>query len=225
MDPAARALRLLGLLYARAEWSGAELADRLGVSPRTLRRDLERLERLDYQIRSRPGPGGYYALGAGSRLPPLTFDDDEVLTLVAALRMIDDRLADDSASRALAKLVRVLPHRLASIAREVSAGSESVQRRPADLDLGLLSTFTQAAVAERSVEFEHRDRWRHADSIRCVHSRGQWYVLGFDTDRNDWRTYRLDLITGVRVGPRTPTRPGPSDDLADWLTTDFGRSR
>lgn len=223
-DPTARALRLLALLYSRAEWSGAALADRLGVSPRTLRRDIERLERLDYQVRSRPGPGGHYALGAGTRLPPLMFDDDEVLALVAALRMIEDRLADDSASRALAKLVRVLPRRLASIAREVSAGTESVRRRPPDLDLGLLSTFTQAAVANRSVEFEHRDRWRHADSIRCVHSRGQWYVLGFDTDRDDWRIFRLDLITNVRVGPRTPTRPGPSDDLSTWLSTDFGRS-
>jgi predicted DNA-binding transcriptional regulator YafY len=92
-DPAARTLRLLALLYSRPSWNGAELADRLGVSPRTLRRDIERLERLDYQVRSRPGPGGYYALGAGTRTPPLMFDDDEVLALVAALRMIEDRLA------------------------------------------------------------------------------------------------------------------------------------
>jgi predicted DNA-binding transcriptional regulator YafY len=227
-DPTARTLRLLLLLGSRPTWSGPELADRLGVSPRTLRRDLERLQRLDYRVRSRPGPGGHYSLGSGDRLPPLMFDDDEVLALVAALRMIEERLPDDAAARALAKLRQVLPRRLGSIARDVSAGSESVRRDPADLDLDLLSTLTQAAATDRAVEFGYRDRsgtvsHRHVESLRCVHSRSRWYVVGFDTDRDDWRLFRMDRITNLSVGDRAATmRDGPSD-LAAWFSTDFGR--
>jgi predicted DNA-binding transcriptional regulator YafY len=229
-DPAARLLRLLALLYSRPRWSGEELAHLLGVSARTLRRDVERLQRLEYQVRSRPGPGGHYSLGAGARLPPLLFDDDEVLALVAALRMIEDRVDGDAATRALTKLLQVLPRRLRSIARDVAAGTESVQRRPPDLNLDMLSTLTQAAVAERSVEFEYRDQsarssLRHVDSLRCVHSRGQWYLVGFDTDRDAWRLFRIDGIGHLRLGDRTPTaRDGHGDDLATWLTTDFGRA-
>jgi predicted DNA-binding transcriptional regulator YafY len=229
-DPTARALRLLALLCSRRTWDGAELARRLGVSPRTLRRDLERLERLDYHVRSRPGPGGYYALEAGNRMPPLTFDDDEILALVAGLRMVEDRFADDAAARALAKLLQVLPRRLAGIAREVSVGSETVRRRPADLDLAALSTLTQAAATNHSVEFGYRDQAgrhsrRHVDAIRCVHSRGQWYVVGFDTDRDDWRLFRLDRIEDLTVGARMrEARDGPADDLFTWFTTDFGRA-
>jgi predicted DNA-binding transcriptional regulator YafY len=228
-DPAARTLRLLTLLSSRRAWNGAELARRLGVSPRTLRRDLERLQRLDYHVRGRPGPGGYYSLEAGSRVPPLTFDDDEVLALVAGLRMVEDRVADDAADRALAKLLQVLPRRLASVAREVSAGSETVRRRPADLDLDLLSTLTQAAARNHAVEFDYRDQAgrdsrRRLDTLRCVHSRGQWYVVGFDLDRDDWRLFRIDRVANLRVGARvSAARDGPGDDLFTWFTTDFGR--
>lgn len=229
-DPTARTLRLLTLLCSRRTWSGAELAQRLDVSPRTLRRDLDRLQRLDYHVRSRPGPGGSYSLAAGSRVPPLTFDDDEVLALVAGLRMVEDRVAEDAAARALAKLLQVLPRRLATVAREVSVGSETVRRRPADLDLDLLSTLTQAAAKSCSVEFDYRDQagrasQRHVDTLRCVHSRGQWYVVGFDTDRDDWRLFRIDRVTNLRVGPRTRiARDGPGDGLFTWFTTDFGRA-
>jgi predicted DNA-binding transcriptional regulator YafY len=228
-DPTARTLRLLALLGSRPTWSPAELADRLGVSPRTLRRDIERLQRLDYQVRGRPGPGGHYALGAGGRVPPLVFDDDEVMALVAGLRMIEDRLPDDAASRALTKLIQVLPRRMSSIARELRAGSESVRRRPADLDLRALSTLTQAAASDRAVEFDYRDQsgrdsHRSLEALRCVQSRGEWYVVGFDTDRDDWRLFRVDRITNLRVGARvSTTRAGPGDDLATWLLTDFGR--
>lgn len=228
-DPASRTLRLLALLSSRPTWDGGELARRLGVSPRTLRRDLERLERLDYHVESRPGPGSYYALAAGKAVPPLTFDDGEILALVAGLRMVEDRLGDDAAARALAKLFQVLPRRLAAVLREVSAGSETVRQRPADLDLELLGTLTQAAAAKRMVEFAYRDQagrrsQRHVDALRCVFSRDQWYVVGYDTDRDDWRLFRLDRVENPEVGARMPTtRDGPANDLLTWLTTDFGR--
>src|SRR5687767_13439155 len=98
-DPTARTLRLLALLQARPTWAAAELARRLGASPRTLRRDLDRLRRLGYIVEGRPGPGGHYALRPGRRIPPLLFDQDEVVAVVAALRMAEERLAGDAPAR------------------------------------------------------------------------------------------------------------------------------
>jgi predicted DNA-binding transcriptional regulator YafY len=227
-DPTARTLRLLALLQARPRWSPTELAERLGVSTRTLRRDLRRLEDLDYRVESRPGPGGHYALGAGTRVPPLLFEDDEVLALILGLRSLEDRLTGDAAARALAKLVQVLPRRLGAVARTATSASAAVQRRPADLDLDVLASVIRAAAEDRSAELAHEDRRgdvvrRHVDSLLCLQSRGQWYALGFDLDRDDWRLFRVDRIHEVRVGAPTRRREGPAADLATWLATDFGR--
>ena len=227
-DPTARALRLLALLQARRAWTPRELADRLGVSTRTLRRDLARLASLDYRVESRPGPGGYYALVAGGRVPPLAFDDDEVLAIVAGLRMVQDVTADDSADRALAKLRQVLPRRLAAVAGTVIERTRTVPRSAPSVDLGVVGALARAAAEERSVAFDYEDAAgrrssRRVDSAVCLHSRGQWYVVAFDLDRDDWRIFRADRVSALRTGPRAARREGPLDDLTTWLTTDLGR--
>ncbi|WP_171074279.1 helix-turn-helix transcriptional regulator [Nonomuraea basaltis] len=124
-DPAGRTLRLLELPAARPSWSASDLAGRLAVSTRTVRRDVARLQGLGYAIESRPGPGGHYALGPGRRMPPLPFQDDEVLPLVAALRMVERILAGDASHRALTKLSQVLPRRPRTALDNAAAGSEN----------------------------------------------------------------------------------------------------
>ena len=183
-DPAVRLLQLLSLLQVRSRWSPQDLADRLEVSPRTLRRDMRRLEELDYRIASRPGPGGFYALAPGTRVPPLTFDDDEVVALIVGLRMVEGRAGGDQPGRALAKLLQVLPPRLGALARVTAATSVSAARRPPTLDLATLRALAEAGDRARSVAFHYEGGSgagrREVDSIQCIESEGEWYLLGFD---------------------------------------------
>ncbi len=228
-DPTARTLRLLGLLQTRTEWPAAELAARLGASGRTLRRDLDRLRSLGYDVQSRPGPGGHYALRGGGRMPPLLFESDEVVAVVAALRMVEERVSGDAVQRALAKLARLLPPDTTGTARAVTAASETARWDPPDLDLASLEALTGAGAADRAVTFGYEDQHgrpsqRRVDTVRCLYSRGEWYVVAHDLDRDDWRVFRLDRVREVVVGDRRPrSRAGPADDLVTWLATDFGR--
>ncbi|NYJ02253.1 putative DNA-binding transcriptional regulator YafY [Nocardioides thalensis] len=227
-DPTKRTLRLLALLQARRTWLPAELADRLGVSTRTLRRDISRLEDLDFRVERKPGPGGYYALAAGSRLPPLVFDDDEVLALIVGLRMAEGRVAEDAAPRALAKLLQVLPRRLSELAHDLAENTQTVRRPRTVVDGRALDKFARAGAASRSVEFTYRDQRgrtlpRRVDSVQCVQSNGRWYAVAYDLDREAWRVFLLDGATDVHLGPIVARRQTPFADLSTWLTTDFGR--
>ena len=228
-DPTARTLRLLGLLQTRTTWPAAELAARLGASGRTLRRDLDRLRSLGYDVESRPGPGGHYALRGGGRIPPLLFEADEVVALVAALRMVEDRVTGDAVQRALTKLARLLPPDTTGTARAVTGGSETARWDPPDLDLAVLEALTGAGVSDLGVTFRYEDQLgqpseRRVDTVRCVYSRGHWYVVAYDLHREDWRLFRLDRVRDVVVGDRRArSRPGPAEDLVTWFATDFGR--
>lgn len=229
-DPTARTLRLLAVLGSRPSWSGAELTRRTGSAPRTLRRDIQRLRDLGYHVESRPGPGGHYALRPGARVPPLLFEEDEVAALVAAIRMAQDRVADDALDRALTKLVQVLPRRLGTVAGDVLAGSETVRRDPPDVPLRLLTRLTRAAAEDRSMSFDYRDRHdqtsrRHVDSVRCVWSRDQWYLVAYDLDRADWRVFRMDRVGDLETGSPLPmARPAPAAGLGEWFRSDLGRA-
>jgi predicted DNA-binding transcriptional regulator YafY len=224
-----RTLRLLELLAARPSWSAAELAERLEVSTRTVRRDVTRLLDLGYTVESRPGPGGHYALRPGNRIPPLVFQDDEAATLVAALRMAEGVLAGDAAQRVLDRLSQVLPRRLGGVVDTASAGSEYADGEHGDVDPRTLATLLRAAGQDLVLRFAYRDRHgdrtrRRVEAVRCLYARGRWYVLAHDLDAGDWRVFRLDRVREPETGgPGSGERRRPAVDLAAWLATDFGR--
>jgi predicted DNA-binding transcriptional regulator YafY len=215
MDTPTRLLRLLGLLSARGGWSGAELADRLEITERTLRRDIVRLRDLGYPIEATTGPYGGYELGSGGRLPPLVLDDDEAVAVALALRAVAGSGATGSESGALSaltKLEQVLP---AGLRERVSALAQmTVGLRRGDLPPVDVDTLVIVAVTCRRVEglrFDYRDAndtlsSRHVHPYRVVYTDRQWYLVAFDTTRDDWRTFRVDRMadlhpTGARFTP------------------------
>jgi predicted DNA-binding transcriptional regulator YafY len=217
MDTPTRLLRLLGLLSARAGWTGAELADRLEVTERTLRRDVTRLRDLGYPIEATTGPYGGYELGSGGRLPPLVLDDDEAVAATIALRAVAGAGStgmESAALSALTKIEQVLP---ALLRERVSAlATTTVGLRRADVPPVDTDTLSAAALACRRFErlrFDYHDANdvatnRLVDPHRVVFTARQWYLVAFDTTRDDWRTFRVDRIaeprlTGVRFAPRT----------------------
>ncbi len=229
-DPTARTLRLLSLLSTGRAVTGAELAGRLGVSPRTVRRDAGRLRALGYAVTSRPGPGGSYRLAAGSAMPPL-LSDDEAVTVMAALALAAPRLAPgDAAARALVKLRQVVPARLRARADATSSVTEVVPGRSPTVDPVVIGDLAAAAAEDGRVRFTYRSRpgrtsTRTADPYREVVARGHRYLLGVDVDRDAWRTYRLDRIEAVtRLPGRYRRRALPAEDAATYFAADFHRT-
>lgn len=227
-DPASRVLRLLALLQTGRAWAGADLARRLDVSRRTLRRDVDRLREFGYAIAGTPGPGGSYRLGAGAVVPPLLFDDAEVVAVVAGLRLVESQLDDDAAGRALLRLDQVLPHRLAARLSAAAASIEVLDESSSLVDATTVATLGDAVRAGR-VRFRYQDRHgdlsaRVVDPHRQVHRAGRWYLLGFDVHADDWRVFRLDRITDVeRLAGTYRRRPLPRGTVAAYLASDFGR--
>lgn len=222
MDTPTRLLRLLGLLSARSGWTGAELAERLEITERTLRRDITRLRELGYPIDATTGPYGGYELGAGGRLPPLVLDDDEAVAVAMALRAVAGTAmtgeATGAALSALTKLDRLLPAPLQERVRALATVTIGLRNRglpPVDID-----TLVVAAVACRRQEclrFDYRaasdaETNRLVHPYRVVYTDRQWYLVAFDTTRDDWRTFRVDRMTAVH---NTGARFTPSDDPPD----------
>ncbi|WP_052314128.1 helix-turn-helix transcriptional regulator [Nocardia thailandica] len=229
-DPTARTLTLLGLLQTGGAWPAATLAARLGVGVRTVRRDVDRLRGLGYPIRVRPGPGSGYRLGPGTSIPPLRFTADEVVALIAGLRMAAPRLrGDDSAATALAKLEQILPGSLRRRAAAVDLAVAVLDQDHA-VPAATVGLVADAVAESGRLRFDYRDRHgqattRTVDPYRHVLGDGRWYLVGFDVDRDDWRTFRFDRITAVRRVPGTyHPRPFPADSLGRWFATDFGRA-
>lgn len=228
-SPASRALRLLSLLQSGADYPGAELADRLGVSTRTVRRDAERLRELGYRIETRPGPGGTYRLAAGSSIPPLLFDEDEVTVMIAGLRLVQARLEDDAADRALGKLSRVLPERLARRLRATDLATEVLADDSSLADASVIGAVADAVAGQGRIRFTYRDQHdrtsrRLVDPYRHLLRGGHSYLIGYDHDREDWRLYRFDRLDEVERVPGTyQHREFPYPSIADWFATDFGR--
>ncbi|MEV8328543.1 YafY family protein [Kitasatospora sp. NPDC056731] len=227
-DSPVRLLRLLSLLQARGDWSGADLADRLGVSERTVRRDVDRLRTLGYPVDASPGTGGGYRLGPGARLPPLLLDDDEAVAVAVGLRTAAGQGIEDigeSSVRALAKLEQVLPDRLRRRVGALHAFTVPVLRPPGDsaLDPAVLTELVQLCRDTELLRFEYRDHAgatsrRTVEPYRLVCAERRWYLVAWDLDREDWRTFRADRITPRPPhGPHfTPRRP-PADDLAAYV--------
>ncbi|KZB88451.1 helix-turn-helix transcriptional regulator [Amycolatopsis regifaucium] len=228
-----RLLSLLSLLQVRRDWPGVLLADRLGVSERTVRRDVDRLRELGYPVQAVKGPDGGYRLEAGSQMPPLLFDDEQTVALAVALRIAVGTGAgiEEAAARALATVRQVLPSRLRQRvdALEISAAGHGTEPQ---IDTGLLLTLSAAVRAREELRFDYRSPGRHEDAelhrprrvqpYHLVVRAGRWYVVGWDPDRDDWRTYRADRMTPrVPTGPRFVPREVPGGDVAAFLSARF----
>jgi predicted DNA-binding transcriptional regulator YafY len=223
IDTPARLLRLLVLFSTRPSWSAAQLTERLEIDRRTLRRDVTRLRDLGYPIESTTGRHGGYALGAGGRLPPLLLDDDEAVAVTLGLRelsLVADPTLGEAALAALAKVVQVMPSALRE--RVDTLGQVTVRlgrgSRPDDgtpVDTRVLMALAQAARRMDRLRFDYRtgdDRTsrRHVEPHRLVSLRNRWYLVGFDLDRDDWRTFRVDRIgPPVATGFKSTVREAP----------------
>ncbi|MGH3655569.1 MAG: helix-turn-helix transcriptional regulator [Micromonosporaceae bacterium] len=229
LETSARLLRLLSLLQARRDWSGMALADRLGVSARTVRRDVDRLRDLGYPVHASRGTDGGYRLGAGAAMPPLLLDDEETVAVAVALRTgARGAVAgvEETSVRALAKLEQVLPSRLR---RRVNALQRYTVAVPPDapgptVDAAVLTTLSAACRDQERIRFDYRSHGgdssvRSVEPYRLVNWGRRWYLVGFDVDRDDWRTFRVDRIEPrTPSGPRfTPRRP-PEDDIAAYVS-------
>jgi predicted DNA-binding transcriptional regulator YafY len=221
MDTATRLLQLLALLHARPFWTAEELAERLEVTARTVRRDIARLRGLDHPIQAVRGRHGGYQFAPGGRLPPLVLDDREALAVVIGLRLATTGAADgleEAAVGALAKLERVLPTALRERVRDLRDATVTIPAGPGNpTDPDHLVALAQACRRGVRVRFPYRARdgvrsYRHVEPTRLVHSEGRWYLIAYDLDREDWRTFRVDRAsspnpTGVRSVAREEPDP------------------
>ncbi|MFF9196424.1 helix-turn-helix transcriptional regulator [Streptomyces sp. NPDC014779] len=227
LETSARLLRLLSLLQAHREWSGPELADRLGVTARTVRRDVERLRELGYPVHATPGTGGGYQLGAGAELPPLLLDDDEAVAVAVGLRTAAGHGVEgigESSVRALAKLEQVLPGRLRRRVGALNAFTVPMLRTPADrVDPAVLTELANACRDAERLRFEYRDHAgaatrRTVEPHRLVCTERRWYLVAWDLDRDGWRTFRADrIVPKPPHGPRFTPREPPAEDLAAYV--------
>jgi predicted DNA-binding transcriptional regulator YafY len=231
LPTSARLLRLLSLLQARAHWSGQELAERLGVTARTVHNDVQRLRSLGYPVNASRGVGGGYRLGAGAAMPPLLLDDEEAVAVAVGLRTAANGSVtgiQETSIRALAKLEQVLPSRLRHRVRAVQAATVEVPAPGPTVDLEVLAAVAGACRDHQQLRFDYRDHdgsasVRTVEPHRLVHDRGRWYLVAWDADRRDWRTFRADRIqprtpTGPRFAPRDP----PDGDVATYLLRGVG---
>lgn len=221
--PTARLLALLSLLQARPQWSGPELADRLDVTVRTVRRDVERLRRLGYPALTATGVAGGYQLGAGGRaMPPLMLDRDEAVAVAVCLRsMAIDSIAGggEAAVRALGKLEQLLPPTLRRHVGAIGSMTERIGGDPTPIDPGLLVTLSRACRDGERLHVSYRDRGgreteRVLDPYRLVSTPRRWYLVAHDRDRDDWRTFRVDRLIDVRATGHIVTPSDPPDPAA-----------
>jgi predicted DNA-binding transcriptional regulator YafY len=227
MDTSARLLRLLAMFSTRPNWNAGELAGRLEITPRTLRRDVTRLRDLGYPITSTTGRYGGYELGAGGRLPPLLLDDDEAIAVSVALRDLSadaDPTLGEAALSASTKLRQVLPAPLRDRVDALGEMVVGVRRRPRTrpgepvapgVELSNLMTIAMCCRRGERMRFSYRDgadrlSERRVEPHRLVSLGRRWYLVGFDLDRDDWRTYRIDRLNElVCTGHRNAQRETP----------------
>jgi predicted DNA-binding transcriptional regulator YafY len=221
-----RLLALLSLLQARRDWPGAELAERLEISGRTVRRDVERLRRLGYPVESLTGPAGGYRLRAGTAMPPLLLDDEEATAIAVGLRTAAGASVagiEDAAVRALVKLEQILPAR---VRRRVTALGAATQTLPAGgptVDPEHLTVIATACRDQECLRFGYTRRdgtesRRQVEPHSLVNRGRRWYLVAWDRGREDWRTFRLDrLERPAPSGSRFVPRSLPAKDAAAYV--------
>lgn len=227
----ARVLQLLGLLQARPVWSGPDLAERLGVTVRSVRRDVERLRDLGYPVEASKGIGGGYRLGAGRALPPLLLDAEEAVAVAVCLRLAAGGTVagiGEAALRTLTKLDQVLPGRLRAQVAAVHEATVTLDSQSAAVDPDVLLTLARASRDRHRVRFGYVDRGgdataRLAEPYRMVATGRRWYLLAFDLDRDDWRTFRLDRMRDV-AATTWVFAPREAPDAAEFVSRSVTQS-
>ncbi|MFF5772790.1 helix-turn-helix transcriptional regulator [Streptomyces californicus] len=224
-DTPARLLKLLSLLQTPREWPGGELADRLDVSPRTIRRDIDRLRDLGYPVEASRGSVGGYRLVAGAAMPPLLLDDEEAVAIAVGLRAGAGHAiegVDEASVRALAKLEQVLPSRLRHRVSALQNATVALTRGDGStIDPRTLTTLASAVTGRERLRFAYLSgdgtpSKRLVEPCRLVSAGQRWYLVAYDLDREDWRTFRVDRVgepyaTGARFAPRPLPVEGPPD--------------
>jgi predicted DNA-binding transcriptional regulator YafY len=234
IETSARLLSLLSLLQSRRDWTGGELADRLDVGVRTVRRDVDRLRRLGYPIAATPGVAGGYRLGAGATLPPLLLDAEEAVAVAVGLRTaatVGVTGIEETSIRALAKLEQLLPVGLRRRVNALGAATVPYPSAGPTVDAEALAVIATACRDHDRLRFAYRSHAgassrRLVEPHRLVHTGRRWYLVAWDVDRADWRTFRAD-----RVGPRLSTdrrfvpRDPPADDIAGYVARAVSSTR
>ncbi len=227
LNTSARLLRLLSLFQARRYWSGADLAGRLDVTARTLRRDVDRLRSLGYPVHSTTGTSGGYQLGAGANLPPLLLDDDEAVAVALGLRTAASGSVggiEEASVRALLKLEQVLPPRLRQRVAALHGFIVPLGSRGPTVDAERLSALAGACRDLEGIRFLYHDRTgapsgRAVEPHRLVHTGYRWYLVAWDLARKDWRTFRVDRIAGkLKTSTRFTPRKPPGGDFAAFVS-------
>jgi predicted DNA-binding transcriptional regulator YafY len=232
-ETTSRVLQLLGLFQSRRVWTGEELADRLGVTTRSVRRDVERLRDLGYPVHASKGHGGGYQLGAGAALPPLLLDPDEAVAMAVCLRLAAGGSVagvGESALRALSKLDQVMPARLRSQVSAVHDSTVTLTSGQSDspVEPDVLMSLARACrdhehVAAGYVDLHGNTTQRRLEPYQLVTTGRRWYLLCFDRDRRDWRTLRLDRMADVRALGNTFT-PRQAPDAAAYVRRSISAS-
>jgi predicted DNA-binding transcriptional regulator YafY len=227
-NTSARMLRLLSLLQTHRYWPGSELAGRLEVSPRTLRRDVDRLRELGYPVNAARGAAGGYQLQAGAAVPPLLLDDEEAVAIAVGLRTSAAGAVagiEETSVRALAKVIQLLPPRLR---RRIDALQAATSPGPFGgtgpaVDANVLTTIALACRGEERLRYDYTPRdgeaaGRYVEPHRLVSLGRRWYLVAWDLDRGDWRSFRIDRLTNpVLTAARFRPREIPGGDPVRWL--------
>ncbi|MDT0448766.1 helix-turn-helix transcriptional regulator [Streptomyces hesseae] len=232
-DTPARLLNLLSLLQTPREWPGSELAERLGVSSRTIRRDIERLRDLGYPVQATMGAEGGYRLAAGAAMPPLVLDDEEAVAIAVGLRAGAGHAVEgieEASVRALAKLEQVLPARLRHRVSALQAATVPLTGGDgATVDPHTLTMIASAATGHERLRFAYRkgdgtETKRLVEPHRLISTGRRWYLVAHDVERGDWRTFRVDRVSEpFATGARFTPRELPVPDAAEYLKRSMAR--
>lgn len=228
--PSTRTLQLLSLLQTGREWSTSDLSVRLQVSQRSVRRDVQRLRELGYDVQSRPGPGAGYRLRPSMKIPPLLLSPDEISTIITSLLVLEAWAPGDSSiSAARSKLEQVLPPNLRQRAAATAISTQILHEEPAPVDWALVGILADAVATGARVRFGYIDQHgseshRTVEPYRHLLRQRHWYLVGYDTDRDDWRLFRLDRMHAATTipGPHR-SQEFPFDSIVLWLASNFGK--
>lgn len=231
-ETSSRLLELLALLQARRDWQAGELAERLEVSQRTIRRDVDRLRGLGYPVESGTGPAGGYRLRAGTAMPPLLLDDDEAIAIAVGLGTAARSSVagiEETSVRALVKLEQVLPAHLRRRVRAVGAATVAPTVDGPTVDPQDLTIVAAACRESECLRFAYRSRdgsetRREVEPHSLVNLGRRWYLVAWDRGRQDWRTFRVDRVSRpASTGVRCDVRKLPAPDAAAWVEQSISR--